>query len=335
MTVEPKRSASTVGAARFLMLGPSEGWHAEQLRAACRRHGCRVDAAGYESLASITATPHSTGSFSGNSIADRPVTTRHRCDAGPIEQYDGILTRTMPAASMERLTYRLAVLHGIADRIEGRPIAMVNPPRGLEWAIDKFATSMRLAAAGYPVPDTEVVQDRSEALDAFDRLGSDCIVKPIFGGEGRGVMRVSDRELAWTCFSSLEQLQATILIQRFVSPGGRDTRLLVIGDRVLGFRRINERSFRTNLKTGSSCERVDVDPAHVEAARSITRRFGLQFASVDIIDNDHGPPLFLEVNAIPGWKGAQSVCDDSIADLVIDRLRQLCRNGQLSINNGS
>ncbi|MCC9602013.1 RimK family alpha-L-glutamate ligase [Stieleria sp. JC731] len=291
---------------RFLVLGPDQGWHANQLRTACRHRGIDVDFAAYESLRST--------------VDQCP---RNECTAGSLESFDAILTRTMPAASMEQLTYRLAVLHSIADNLGATQTPIVNSPRGLEWAIDKFATSIRLASLGYPVPETHVVQNRNDALAAFDSLGGDCVIKPIFGGEGRGVMRVQDRELAWTCFSTLEQLQASIVVQRFVSPGGRDTRLLVIGDRVLGFRRTNEKSFRTNVAGGATCDMIAVDSKLSEDALRITGALKLEFASVDIIDNDNGPPLFLEVNAIPGWKGAQTVCGDSIAEMIIERLWNL------------
>ncbi|OYP32302.1 RimK family alpha-L-glutamate ligase [Rhodopirellula sp. MGV] len=295
-----------VKSARFLMLGPESGWHVNQLRAACDRHGCDFQSATYESL---------------RSSIDRQ--TYNHCSAGRIDTFDGILTRTMPAASMELLTYRLAVLHGIVDGECGQQVAMINPPRGLEWAIDKFATTMRLAAAGFPVPETRVVQNRQDALEAFAELGGDCIVKPVFGGEGRGVMRVRDRELAWTCFSTLEQLNAIIIVQRFIPPGGRDTRLLVIGERVLSFRRSNDQSFRTNVASGAKCEAIETDSLLASQAVEIARKLGLHFASVDIIDNVAGPPLFLEVNAIPGWKGAQSVCGENIAELIVECLRHL------------
>ncbi|MDV6033779.1 MAG: ATP-grasp domain-containing protein [Phycisphaera sp. RhM] len=211
-------------------------------------------------------------------------------------------------------------MHAIADRVTPYRTAIVNPPRALEWSIDKFACLARLAGAGWPTPSTRVVQSRREAMQAFEELGGDCVVKPIFGGEGRGVMRIRDVQLAWTSFSTLEQLGAVLQIQSFISPGGRDTRLLVIGEQVFGVRRHNEHCFRSNVSAGARCQRIEVDGCLKATAKRITELFGLVFASVDLIDNDHGPPLFLEVNAIPGWKGAQRVIDESIAEHVITAL---------------
>jgi ribosomal protein S6--L-glutamate ligase len=199
-----------------------------------------------------------------------------------------------------------------------RRIPVVNPPRGLEWAIDKFAALTRLAALGLPVPPTRFVQSRSEAMDAFEQLGGDCVVKPLFGGEGRGVMRVVDPQLAWTTFTTLEQLQTVFQVQQFVPPGGSDTRLLVVGERVFGVRRRNRLSFRTNVAAGGVSEPFGVDRETADTARRIVRSFGLLVGSVDRIDHDRGGAVYLEVNAIPGWKGAQKVIRESIAEAIIE-----------------
>ncbi|MCO8123048.1 RimK family alpha-L-glutamate ligase [Stieleria sp. TO1_6] len=313
-------------AQRFLMLGCPTGWHADQLRSAAQARGHQFDIVPYESLAASISTASISTALT--STANDPTTTglgsktaielsgQGRLLGG----YDAILTRTMPAGSLEKITFRLATLHAIADGLVDR-VPIINPPRSLEWSIDKFATLARLTAAGYPTPPTCVVQSRGEAIAAFDSLGGDCIVKPIFGGEGHGVMRITDRQLAWYTFSTLDQLDAVFQIQAFVPPGGRDTRLLVVGERVFGIRRENERCFRTNVGAGARSKRIDVSSELESSVLRIARMMGLVFASVDIIDNRDGPDLFLEVNAIPGWKAAQSVIDESIADCVIQTLQ--------------
>lgn len=299
---------------RFLMLGPPTGWHAEQLRAAAARQGHDLDIASYESISASISESNSGGPAPQRSQLSLS------CESGSISDYEAILTRTMAAGSFEKITFRLAALHAVADQLVDRPIAIVNPPRSLEWSIDKFATLARLSGAGYPTPPTRIVQSRSEAMQAFEELGADCVVKPIFGGEGRGVMRITDPQLAWYSFSALDQLGAVLQVQSFIGPGGKDTRLLVVGDRVFGIRRCNQNSFRSNVSAGAVCHPIDVDSQLSLTAKRIAELFGLVFASVDLIDNDDGPPMFLEVNAIPGWKGAQNVIDESIAECVIETL---------------
>ena len=152
-------------------------------------------------------------------------------------------------------------------------------------------------------------------------LGSDCVVKPIFGGEGRGVMRIQDPELAWTVFSTLENLGAVCYVQKFVPPGGSDTRLLVIGDTVRGIQRTNDTEFRTNVSSGGHCQAVDLDQQQMEMAQMICKDIGLRFASVDLLHFEGGEAKVIEVNAIPGWRGAQAVSQDCIAGEIIEELQ--------------
>ncbi|QDT04394.1 Ribosomal protein S6 modification protein [Rubripirellula lacrimiformis] len=288
---------------RFLVLGGGEGWHANQLRSAADDRGCEIAFGTYPSLSA------SIGPAGGTTID---------CDAGSLATFDAILTRTMPMGTIETLTFRLATLHGLSDA--GITAALVNPARSLEIAIDKFATLAKVASLGYPVPETVVVQSRSQAIDAFRSLGGDVVVKPIFGGEGRGVMRVRDPELAWYTFSTLESLGAVAYVQAFVPPGGRDRRLLVIGDQVWGFRRTNERDFRTNVSGGGETLPFDVSDEQSTLAKRICQSIGLKFASVDLLDCEGGPDCVVEVNGIPGWKGAQAVCETNLADQIISLL---------------
>lgn len=295
---------------RILCLGAGDGWHSDQLTNASRKTGCRMEFATYESLRTVM-------------INGEP---SHQCEAGNLHDFDVLLTRTMPAGSLEQVTFRLALLHAL---VHAQIIPVVNPPAALEIAIDKFATLQRVSALGFPTPDTAVVQSRRDALEAFKTLGSDCVVKPIFGGEGRGVMRIRDPELAWTTFSTLENLGAVCYVQKFVPPGGSDTRLLVIGDTVRGIQRTNDTEFRTNVSSGGRCQAVDLNQQQVEMAQTICKDLGLRFASVDLLHFDGGEAKVIEVNAIPGWRGAQTVSHECIAVEIVQELQaQAAANAQ-------
>ena len=67
-----------------------------------------------------------------------------------------------------------------------------------------------LAGAGLRVPATVACQHAEAALEAFQTLGGDVVVKPLFGSEGRGMVRVSDPELAWLNEMSCVPLQQAL-----------------------------------------------------------------------------------------------------------------------------
>jgi len=297
----------------MLVLGAGKGWHANQIHDAARKRSLDIHFADYESLTAhvetnrnVTISAKTTQGLEGDGASNLSLVS--------LQSFDSVLTRTMPAGSLETITFRLANLHHL-HAAGGR---VVNPPRALELAIDKYATLAEVARLGYRVPETIVVQNANDALAAYDQLGGDVVVKPIFGGEGRGVMRIQDRQLAWTTFRTLEQLQAVLYVQRFILPGGIDRRCLILGNHAHGVRRTNPGHFQTNMKSGATCESIELEDELVQCATHITKHLGLRIASVDFLDSTDGDPVVVEVNAIPGWQGTQRVVQHCLADQILD-----------------
>ncbi|MEP4683636.1 MAG: RimK family alpha-L-glutamate ligase, partial [Rhodopirellula bahusiensis] len=309
---------ANVGASGSRSLGrvATLGWHLSELQAAAARRSVQLQFADYESLRSQVGRCGDSGSTAWCQMHDGS-----GCSERSLDDFDAVLTRTMPSGSLEQITFRLAVLHDLVRR-QGKACrsTLVNPPSALEIAIDKFATLARARTLGVPAPATQVVQSRAAAMEAFDELGGDVVVKPIFGGEGRGVMRVRDAELAWTTFSTLTQMNAVCYVQQFVPPGGVDLRVLVIGEHAHAIRRSSESDFRTNVRGGGRSELVPMQSTWEQSARRVCEDFGLKFASVDWLETESGELQLMEVNGIPGWKGAQRVVQESIADQILEVL---------------
>ena len=69
---------------------------------------------------------------------------------------------------------------------------------------------------------------------------------------------MTDAAVARRVFTALEQIGAVLYLQQFVPHDGVDWRLLVIGDEVLGMRRINPDDWRTNISLGARAEPLEV-----------------------------------------------------------------------------
>ena len=143
---------------------------------------------------------------------------------------DGVLVRMMPPGSLEQVVFRMDAL----QRIVAGGVPVLNPPRAVEAAVDKYLTLSLLEKAGISVPATWAGESANDALDVFEVLGCDVVVKPLFGSEGRGLLRISDKELAWRTFHTLERLSAVLYLQRVVRHPGHDLRVFVLRGRVLG-----------------------------------------------------------------------------------------------------
>jgi RimK family alpha-L-glutamate ligase len=226
---------------------------------------------------------------------------------------DAVLVRTMPPGTLEQVVFRMDAL----ARVELAGTAVLNPPRAVEVAVDKYLTTARLTTAGLASPRTEVCQTCDDALAAFARLGGDVVVKPLFGGEGRGIMRVEDESLAMRVFRTLEQLGAVIYVQEFIRHEGYDLRVLLIGERAFAMRRRNPRDWRTNVSRGAIAERLEATGELIEMARRAAAAIGAPIAGVDLLPAADGRVFVLEVNAVPGWQALARTLEVDIAAEVL------------------
>lgn len=239
-----------------------------------------------------------------------------------LSEFDAVIVRTMPAGSLEQVVFRMDAL----ARLESQGIPVLNPPKALEAAVDKYLGLVRLQEAGLPVPRTIVCQHPQEAVAAFEELGRDVVLKPLFGAEGRGITRLNDADLAYRACQMLSQLGAVLYLQEFLPHEGNDLRVLVLGDRVWGMRRSNGQDWRTNISRGGRGERAELTPAEIELARASARAIGATFAGVDLLTASGGEPHVLEVNAVPGWRALASVHEADVAAEVLAHLEELREN---------
>ncbi len=287
---------------RILCLGSTESWYLKDLqRAAGERH--EVVPATFRQLHSEISE---SGLEAGSGSFD--ATTA-----------DCILVRTMPRGSLEQVVFRMDAL----GRLQAGGLTIINPPRAIEIAVDKFLATAKLQAAGLTVPRTACCQTVDEAMSYFEQLKGSVVVKPLFGGEGRGITRLDDEALALRAFTMLEQLGAVIYLQEFVPHEGRDLRVLVIGDRVFAVERRNPHDWRTNVSRGATMQPVEVTPELADTARRAAQAVETPFAGVDLLPGKNGQLYAVEVNAVPGWRALGRALNIDIARVVLEYLESL------------
>lgn len=246
-----------------------------------------------------------------------------------LNEVDAVLVRTMPPGSLEQVVFRMDVL----AQLEAAGKTVLNPPKAVEIAVDKYLASARLAAAGLRIPRTIACQTADAAMAAFAELGGDAVLKPLFGAEGRGITRLVDEALALRAFKMLEQLGAVLYLQEFIEHEGADLRLLVVGERVLGMRRRNPLDWRTNISRGARAEPFEPDAELVELAHRAAAAVGAPVAGVDLLPGRDGRLYAIEVNAVPGWKALARALDVDVAKLVLDYVAM--RNAECGMRNRS
>jgi ribosomal protein S6--L-glutamate ligase len=277
---------------RIAILSGGRGWHVADLIRAAAELGHAAEAVDFRRVAvGVEAAP------------------------APLAGFDAAIVRTMPAGSLEQVVFRMDLLHAAVE--DG--IRILNPPRAVETCVDKYLTNVRLARAGLPTPPTHVSQRADDALAAFEQLGGDVVVKPLFGSEGRGMVRLSDPETAWRTFHVLERTAQVIYQQRFVRHPGWDLRAFVIAGRVVAaMKRSSRGGWRTNVAQGGTAEKVELGRAEASLAVRAAEAVGCPVAGVDLLPGPGGELFVIEVNAVPGWRALAPVSGvDIAAELVL------------------
>jgi tetrahydromethanopterin:alpha-L-glutamate ligase len=301
---------------RLGVLGSPTGWYMRDLQRAAEampeNRATSIDSLSFAKLSvwsQQTQTPHANSWTQSTDESTKSESTK-------LSDYDAVLVRTMPLGSVEQIVFRMNALH-VA---QSAGVQVLNPPRCLEIAIDKWLTLDIARQSGIETPRTICCQTRDDALLAFEMFGRDCIVKPIFGGEGRGIVRVTDADMAWRVFSTLEQMQSVIYIQEFLVSQGYDLRLLVIGDELFCVRRENHGDWRSNVARGGKA--IPHEPTFEQISIAFRACKAIQgwMIGVDILPTIDGRNVLLEVNAVPGWRATAAALNVDMAQLVLNRL---------------
>jgi ribosomal protein S6--L-glutamate ligase len=291
----------------FAVLCARDSWYLKDLRrAAADRH--EITPLAFRDLAAEIAPP----------------TAKFTAAALDLSRVDAVLVRTMPPATLEQVVFRMDVL----ARLEAAGQRVINPPRAIEAAVDKYLASAKLAAAGLATPPTCVCQTPDDALQAFARFGGDVVVKPLFGAEGRGITRLADEALAQRAFSMLARLGAVLYIQPFIPHDGHDLRVLVVGEKMWAMRRSNPLDWRTNVSRGANAAPAQLDSHCALLARRAAACIAAPVAGVDLLPGRDGRIYVLEVNAVPGWQALSRTLEVDIARQVLEYLESLAPRGR-------
>lgn len=283
---------------RVAVLGAATGWHVGRLMAAFQAGGHDATVVGWHELAT-----------------DLGAAERHLPEA--VAAADLVVVRGMPAGTLEDVIFRMDLLGRFA-----RSRRVVNDPRALEVAIDKYLTLTRLYDAGIAVPRTLVAQNLAGIEAAWHALGEMAVVKPLFGSQGRGIERIASRQELEPWLEAARRAEPTgavCYLQEFVPHPGWDARMLVVGSQTFTMRRVSTGDWRINVSRGARPEAWNAPADWEDLAVRSAQAVGAEIAGVDILPTAGGP-LVVEVNAVPGWRGLETALGFDIAVEIVAHL---------------
>jgi RimK family alpha-L-glutamate ligase len=294
------------GSLRVAVLGASGSWHSRGLIGALAARGHDVLAIPATRLRSIVGSD-------GDAHVLGP-------GGEALRSLDLLIVRGLPRGSLEQVIFRMDALHVLSEQ----GVRCVNAPRAIERTIDKSWASAVLALAGVPTPPTIVCERYEDAMQGFEALGGDVVVKPLFGAMGNGIVRVEDRDVAHRVFRALELERTVYYVQRTVfAAGRRDLRVLVVAGEVAGAMERVADSWRANVARGARPRAVALGEAERDLALAAAVAVGADVAGVDLLVGPDGETVVVEVNGIPGWQALQSVCDRDLTQLVVSACLEL------------
>lgn len=222
------------------------------------------------------------------------------------------LVRGFGAAPTQKIFFRLDLLNAI----EEYGIKLINSRESLEIASDKFLTSIYLERYKIPTPKTIICENPNDAIEAFEELGGDIVLKPLFGSKGVGITRINDKGFAENVIYTLSQLNEIFYLQEFIEHYNRDIRILVLGDKAIaGMYRVSD-NWKTNIHAGARMEPLELTEELKNLAIKAANITKTEIAGVDIVESEKGL-LVLEVNSIPGFTALQKVTDVNLAEEIV------------------
>ena len=255
-------------------------------------------------------------------LAIRTTSPRLLLDGEALPALDGAIIR------LGSMLPGLAVATGRALEQDG--VKLIDSIDALLVARDKMESLQRLAHAGVPVPETELVRDLDQLGAAVDRLGgAPLVLKPLHGSQGRGAVLAESRAGAVSMMESVLFQSREFVLQRYIECGGQDIRVMVIDGEVVAAmqRTAPPGDFRSNLHRGGVASAVEPGADVEQLACRAAQVLGLRCCGVDILLGADGP-LVLEVNGSPGLAGIEEATGIDIAACILDVLESLVLEGE-------
>jgi RimK family alpha-L-glutamate ligase len=240
-----------------------------------------------------------------------------------LDDCDAVIVRGIPRGSLEQVIFRVDALHTLHEQ----GVACVNNPRAIERTVDKFLASALLARAGVQTPRTIACERAEDAIQAFEALGGDVIVKPLFGSMGAGMTRVDDADVASRVFRALELERAVYYLQEALPHDGRDVRAFVVGGRLLAAIERVGSGWRANLARGASAHATELDAEQERLCLDAAAALGVDYAGVDLLRAADGRDHVLELNGIPGWHGLQQATGADVAAALVEHVEAVVSEG--------
>jgi [lysine-biosynthesis-protein LysW]--L-2-aminoadipate ligase len=200
-------------------------------------------------------------------------------------------------------------------------VPTINHPDVAEICGSKFLTTQALIRAGVPTPPCYLAFTPESALEAMDKLGYPCVIKPTTGSWGRLISKVNDRDAAEAILEHKQILgsyhHSIFYIQAYVEKGGRDIRSFVVGDQcIAAIYRVSDH-WITNTARGGIAKNCPVDEDISRISVQAANAVGGGVVALDLFETPDGYSVN-EVNYTMEFRNSIDITGVDIPSMVVD-----------------
>jgi ribosomal protein S6--L-glutamate ligase len=208
------------------------------------------------------------------------------------------------------------IMRAIATAIYGQVYTPISS-FAFTTANDKILTQLELQKNNIAMPKTYLASSADAAKRILEKINYPIIIKFPSGTQGKGVMVADSYASASSMMDALSALKQPFLLQEYIDTNGVDTRVIVVGNRVVAamHRESKEGEVRANIHAGGKGKACVLDPAAKKIAVDAARIIGAEICAVDILEGIKGP-LVIEINLSPGLQGITKTTGIDVADKI-------------------
>ncbi|MDV7145321.1 GAK system ATP-grasp enzyme [Tropicimonas sp. TH_r6] len=218
---------------------------------------------------------------------------------------DGLVIKKISETYSPHVLDRLEMLR----LAEAKGVKVFSRPEAVLRLIDRLACTVSLAAAGIPMPQTRVTEDKEAALQAAQDFGT-AVFKPLYSTKARGMTLIAgDDPAAPAQIASFAAEHPVMYIQQKIDLSGQDLGMVFLsGNYMCTYARVSQSdTWNTTIHSGGKYAGFEPEPELIDMARRAQAPFGLDFTTVDVALTGDGPIVF-EVSAFGGFRGVKEGC---------------------------
>lgn len=234
----------------------------------------------------------------------------------PVVLYEGKQFQKYDCIYLKGSFRYIQILTSISTVLENK-VFMPISPQAFTIGHDKLLTHLILQQHSIPMPETFISSNPAAAKKLLEKRSYPIVMKFPSGTQGKGVMFAESYNSAASMLDAFSALNQPIIIQNYVETGGSDTRVIVVGDKVVAAmeRKAIEGERRANIHAGGNGTPVKLDYKTKELAVKTAKAIGANICAVDILKSKKGP-LVIEVNLSPGLQGITEATKINVADRI-------------------